>query len=127
MYANTLLICLVLATSLGKEGAPSPQRQREPAPSSHATMTFSVGSAATSQHIEGVAVLLLKSQGQLVTLGQTDRAGRLSIHKSSLREDGGVVVLFCKERFFCGAFRLDDPEFFEYDYRLINLAPFAVP
>jgi len=91
------------------------------------SMTFWVGSSSTNHMLEDVTVLVARKDGRLEAVGRTDASGRFTVPKASLREDGSTVVLFCKERFFCGAFRLDDPKFLEADYRLIHLAPFSIP
>jgi len=89
-------------------------------------MRFVVGT--TNRGLEsGVDVILVSRKGKLVHLGRTDQSGEFSVRKETLR--GGVVVLFCKqEQYFCGAFRVDDPDFnppgfLEYDEHFIELAP----
>lgn len=74
------------------------------------------------QVLEGVEVSLVSKDG-LRSLGRTNGVGRISVERKILQEPGALAVLFCSEWYFCGAFRLDDPEFFEYEERLIALAP----
>jgi len=112
-----LLFCVALCLPLGGT---------VPASSSE-TITFSVASSASDKKLDGVLLLLTGSDGKLVELGHTDGNGRLAVSKDQLRQSGSAAILFCRERFFCGAFRLDDPKFLEADYRIIDLAPFAVP
>jgi len=90
-------------------------------------ITFIVGNSASHQLLQGVAVLLVAKDAKPVTLGWTDQYGRIPVLRDELMRGVAGAVLFCKERFFCGAFRLDEPEFFDADERLIHLAPFAVP
>lgn len=100
-----------------------PQSQLEP----HATMTFFVASAGREhQMLRGVEVLGLKLEGAPIRFGVTDQFGSLAVRKSDLQESASGAVLFCREGFFCGAFRLDEARFFAYDEKYIQLAPFAV-
>jgi hypothetical protein len=95
------------------------------ATSDHEDVTFAVGSSATSEMLRGVEVLVAAGS-ELVPLGRTNVLGQLTIRKEELRLGGSSVVLFCREHFFCGALRLDEPDFFKFDRHLIHLAPFAV-
>jgi hypothetical protein len=88
------------------------------------TMTFFVGASPTAEYLQGVGVLLVGRDGKIHRLGETDLGGNFSVAKGRLRE--GVVVLFCKERYFCGAFRLSGEGFLEHDEWLIHLAPIAL-
>ena len=86
-------------------------------------MTFIVGFDDPTL-MEGVQVLLAKKDGELVTLGHTDGGGLLEVDGTLLREEG-LIVVFCREGFFCGSFLLSEPDFFEYHERYIELAPLA--
>lgn len=122
----SMLICLTVCMLLAPKTAAPTANGTEVPTQRAAVVTFSVGSSATSQQQEGVSVLLVAKDGHLIALGQTDITGRLSVVKDRLLQQGGPAILFCKERFFCGALRLDDQEFFDYDFHLIHLAPFTV-
>ena len=88
-------------------------------------VTFVVGHSSTFEMLDNVEVLLAVGS-TLIPLGRTSPLGQLTIRKDKLRQDNSGVVLFCKEHFFCGALRLDEPNFFKFDRHLIHLAPFAV-
>lgn len=86
-------------------------------------MDFVVADASPrGQVLGGVRVVLLR-RGGLKFLGRTSLVGDVSVKRGLLQEEGAVAVLFCKKGYFCGAFRLDDPEFFDYDERFITLEP----
>ena len=91
-----------------------------------ARMEFIVAeSGPGGQVLEDVEVTLLRRAG-FKSLGRTNGVGWIAVKRALLEEDGALAVLFCSEWHFCGAFRLDDREFFKYDERFITLAPFAV-
>ena len=75
--------------------------------------------------IPGARVILIAEDGQLL-LGRTDGFGSISVPRAVLEGEGSLAILFCKEEFFCGAFSLQAPEFFQYSEHYIGLAPFAV-
>lgn len=86
-------------------------------------MDFIVADASPrGQVLGGVRVVLLR-RGGFKFLGRTSLVGVVSVKRRLLQEEGAVAVLFCKKGYFCGAFRLDDPEFFDYDERFITLEP----
>ena len=91
------------------------------------SVIFSVGRTYPSRQLEGVDVIVVRKDVRLETLGQTDSAGHFSVSKRLLSEENSVVVLFCQERYFCGAFRLSELDLPAAKLRLIHLAPLAVP
>jgi len=102
-------------------------RAQTSTPKPEDTITFSVGACGTSRQLEGVEVLLVRKDGQLENLGQTDIAGHLTVKKGVIAPKGSAVVLFCKEKYFCGALRLDEADLLAARLRLIHLAQFALP
>lgn len=119
---DVLLACVLATVGVGSVLADKGTSQTR-----STSVVFEVGNASSSQVLADVTALLAGSDEKLITLGHTDATGRLSVRKETLGKRNNVAILFCKERFFCGAFRLDDPEFSKYDYHLIELAPFVVP
>lgn len=87
-------------------------------------MTFVVASVE-SEILEGVDVLRVRG-GEFEHLGATDGLGSFSIGRDELRAQDVAAVVFCMEGYFCGALRLDQEAFFEYDEHFIALAPFMV-
>jgi hypothetical protein len=88
------------------------------------TLTLFVGSSQNHQLLPGVEVILVSSEGQNV-MGKTDRSGSLSIDPKLLLKPGAAALLFCSERFFCGAIRIDS-DLLEYSEKYIELAPFSM-
>jgi hypothetical protein len=86
-------------------------------------MSFIVGFDEPTM-MKGVQVLLVQKNGQVLELGNTDGGGFLEVEVDLLR-DKGRVILFCQEGFFCGGFLVNEPDFFEYRERYIELAPLA--
>jgi len=76
--------------------------------------------------LSGVQVEAVLRGGEIVKLGATNESGRVRVSKNELREQEAIVLLICKEYYFCGALRLDQEDFFEYDERSIHLAPFGI-
>ena len=118
--------CIALAALVCMFSCPQATPSDSSTSSSGASsITFFVGSSSTSQNLAGVSVFQVTRSGELIRLGETNLGGRFSYSKEELKR-GGQVILFCKERYFCGALRLDEPGVFEYDRQLIHLAPFAL-
>lgn len=88
------------------------------------TMRFIVAESGGAV-LEGVEVLLARS-GELVPLGKTGPLGTIDVQEDDLHEVGAVAILFCKDFFVCGALRLDQERFFEYDEHFLVLAPFTM-
>jgi hypothetical protein len=87
---------------------------------------FLVADVSKPQMLPSVDVTLVGPKG-VRQLGETDNQGTVLISRSVLREAGTkAVVVFCLEWFYCGAFRLDEPAFFDYEERYIALAPYQV-
>jgi len=94
----------------------------------HTQMAFKVASAQSGQMLPGVKVSMIGQDATEYDLGQTNMLGYLSVPKAILREHQARVVLFSREHFFTGAIKVDDPggDFFDYDEKFIELAPFAL-
>lgn len=101
--------------------------QATTAPEGGSTLLVRVADSENYQPLPEVAVLAVTRSGLIVESGKTDKSGRVQLSKNDLREQQAIVLLFCKEYFFCGAMRTDESGFFEYDERLIHLARFVVP
>lgn len=82
-------------------------------------------SSADLPMLRGVKVYLMTGAGESL-IGETDALGAIAIDRHRLQDGGSLAVLFCKEGFFCGAYRVKQDEFLEYDEHFIALAPFAV-
>lgn len=94
-----------------------------------AQICFHVADGSTLKQLEGVEILLVSSEG-LRPIGVTPRHGVVCVPKHELQREHHGALLFCREGFFCGAFRLDKAvagrEFLEFDERFIVLAPFML-
>jgi hypothetical protein len=75
--------------------------------------------------LPGVEVLMLTRRGE-VPLGSTNAMGSLRVARSQLLEAKPLAVLFCRERFFCGAWKPTEQDLRGYDDLYIELASFAV-
>ena len=85
-------------------------------------ITFLVGSSSDNKPLPGVEVILLASDKRI--LGRTDYLGSFVVKTSAIRQSNAHAVLFCTDRFFCGAIPVE-PDLFEYSEKYIELAPFA--
>ena len=76
--------------------------------------------------LEGVSVELVRSNGSRELLCATDDSGGCDVDRARLRDAGDGFLLFCKERYFCGALKLGTPGFLDKEGHLIVLAPYAI-
>ena len=74
--------------------------------------------------LEGVEVLLVDDQGNISSLGHTDVYGWLTLPKGAIAK--GRVLIFVKERYFDGAWRIDGRYLEDFNRLFIALAPFSL-
>lgn len=118
MHRVVIIACLVLAAFLRCASVPKAQV------SDDEIVFFVVGSGSTGEALSSASVSLIGHNG-IRLLGRTDETGKFRVDINKLRGGDKWALLFCTKNFFCGAIRLDDPEFFRYRERLIVLAPYS--
>jgi hypothetical protein len=89
-------------------------------------ISFSVANSDISSPIHGVCVSVILADGHVDNLGLTDESGGIEIDREALVEKQPVVILFCKDGFFCGALRVNEDLALEVDNRRVHLARFAI-
>jgi hypothetical protein len=89
-------------------------------------ISYSVANSDDSQAISGVEVTAVLLNGGTIKLGTTDESGGILIDRVSLEKKQPVIILFCKEGFFCGALRVEADLALEIDDRRVHLARFAI-
>jgi hypothetical protein len=121
ILTSTLVGATVAALWLsGNSGAQKADSEKNDA------VTFAVGRCDTLKMLEGVDVLAVRRDGRIDRLGRTDTNGHLTVKRAVISEATTVTILFCGEKFFCGAFTQNDTDFSAAGKLLIHLAPFAV-
>lgn len=125
-------ISVVLLMGIGLIGCASVNGDHLPVEPSAAPVSeicFHAAHGSTFRQLEGVEVLLVTSQGTR-SLGVTSSHRMLCVPKGELRGDDARAILFCREGFFCGAFRLDENvggrDLLSFSERVIVLAPFVI-
>ena len=83
---------------------------------------FIVGDSRSGAALPGVRVAVVSQHDAITDVGTTDAYGYLAVPMSRLRTNEARAVLFCRPGYFCGAFRLDEADFFSYRERYIDLA-----
>ena len=119
--ARVTLTLILTAIATSASAGDQPKRA-----SGTSVITFSVTSASTDKSLPAVNVVLVSKDRGIVQIGQTDDLGQVSLDREVLSKSENLALLFCKDHFFCGAFRLDSPSFLQADRRLIDLAPFSI-
>ncbi len=90
------------------------------------TVIFNAASASDFFPVADVDVYLFSISRGLALLGTTGENGCLEVRRSVLRRQDAIAVVFCRDGFFCGAFRIKEDQIFLQDDVLILLAPFAI-
>lgn len=78
------------------------------------------------ENLPGAEVLLVRRSG-IESLGYTDGLGGLKVQRDVLEAPDALALLICHEGFFCGGWRMDEPDPLPGDEVFIALAPFAIP
>lgn len=112
----------ILALTLALAGCTSNHSRSSYSPGEIHVLEFVVAEPE-GRPLEGVDAFLEGSEEQY--LGKTDAFGRISIETALLRAGQAHAVLFCRERYFCGAMRITR-ELNGYAEKYIVLARFAV-
>ena len=122
---GAVLICCFLVASVPSETEP-PRGQEESADSE---ICLLVAGGENLQQLEDVEVSAVSPVG-IGQLGITGGDGSICVSKDLLRQRQIYAILFCKEGYFCGAYRLDRPlggrNFLDFDEQFIVLAPFML-
>jgi hypothetical protein len=78
--------------------------------------------ADTHEPISDVFATVISDSGQVIDVGKTDYYGHVYVSKKLIED--AVAILFCRERFFCGAFSMDRTNLMDYEEVIIHIAPF---
>jgi hypothetical protein len=85
-------------------------------------LTFVLWRSDTFERLDDVEVYIIHNDGSQAFAGKTNTIGMLTIDKNLL--DQSIVVLFCKNNFFCGALFSSRSNFEIYREMTVYLAPF---
>lgn len=114
------MILLILAVCSGSGLAPLMQTDELP----KQTIMFFVGDSRTQKMLPSTRILLVTDT--VTDCATTDEFGRAMISLEKLKNPMTTTVLFCHSGYFCGAIRVQEGDFFEYEEHFIQLAPLAV-
>lgn len=124
MRHSALTVAALLAMVLSTAAACSLSAST-PIPDSTDESFLLVVGTVESEALPGTEVVLYSAGGER-SMGTTDALGALAVSRSELAGAAGRVVVFCREGFFCGAWRPSTDEIRGLAEFYIQLAPYAV-